>query len=467
MTTAEQTPRRRRPHLRKPGSEATLVIVLFVFGTVLAMARQPGTHSWDTIWQEDGGIFLSHAWKDPFLDTLGQVYNSYLHVVPRLLAGIVALFPLKYAALGLTLSACMTMSALGVYVFYASKAIYTNTWARALLGVMIVLLPAGGYETSGNIANLHWYFLYAAFWALVAAPRDRRGVIVGALVCLGAVLSDPLAGLIMPLVLRRVWQAWRANERIGLIVPAAFTGGLALQVVLGWFTEPTGRYALSHWADLPGVYSLRVAGSTLVGDNWLGSFWLPLGYFFAFTALAIVTALTVHAFLKVGGERRWFVAESFVYSVLVLCVPLMLRGTQFFLDKPIYSLNGSRYTVVPVMFLVGIVILALDQRDPRLSLASWRNVQIGGVAFVVGVLMTSFGVGAARSGGPDWKGKLAAARTECKARKAGAPAPDLTTLPSAPGQPPTPSDDIRIPVSPNIPDSSQPFAVTLRIKDLC
>jgi hypothetical protein len=438
-----------------------LALVMVAFGTVLAMARQPGVHSWRTIWQEDGAIFLNHAWKDPFLDTLGQVYNSYLHVVPRLLAGIVALFPLDRAALGLTLSACIVIAALGLYIYYASAAIYESTWSRFLLAAMVVLLPAGGYETNASISDLHWYFLYASFWALLANPKDRRGIVIGSLICLGAVLSDPLAGLIMPVVIVRGWGAWRAGERRRLVMPIAFTAGLTLQVVLGWFTEPTGRYAQSHFADLPGIYALRVAGSTLVGDQWLGTFWLPLGYAFAYGALAIVLGLVLYTFLKARGGRRWFVLGSLVSSVVILCVPLMLRGTQFFLDRSIYSLNGSRYTVVPVMFLMGILILALDQRDRRLSPEAWRHVQIGGSAFLVGLILTSFNVVSVRSGGPDWPAQLAHARQQCDAMAKGAPLPDLNALPPAPGQTPTPPTELRIPVSPNIPDSSQPFAVTL------
>jgi hypothetical protein len=444
-----------------------LAVVMVGFGTVLAMARQPGVHSWRTIWQEDGAIFLNHAWKDPFLDTLGQVYNSYLHTVPRLLAGVVALFPLDRAALGLTLSACLVISALGLYIYYASAAIYTSPWSRFLLAAMIVLLPAGGYETNAAISDLHWYFLYAAFWALLANPKDRRGIVIGSLVCLGAVLSDPLTGLIMPLVIQRAWSAWRAGERMRLVMPILFTAGLALQVVLGSVSAPTGRDAQSHFADLPGIYALRVAGSTLVGDQWLGTFWLPLGYAFAYGALAIVLGLVLYAFLKARGERRWFVLGSFVFSVLILCVPLMLRGTQFFLDRSIYSLNGSRYTVVPVMFLMGILVLLLDQRDRRLSPTAWRHVQMAGGAFLAGLIVTSFSVVTVRSAGPDWPGQVMKARRQCAEMAKGAPLPDLNALPPAPGDPPTPPTELRIPVSPNIPDSSQPFAVTLSCdKDL-
>ena len=265
--------------------------------TGLELLRQPGIPSWNSIWQEDGAIFFTEAWNEPFLSTLWDPYNSYLHVVPRLIAAVVTLLPLKAAALGMSLGAAMVVAALGIYVFHASGAVFRSTWARVVLAVMIVFLPAAGYEANANIANLHWYLVYATFWVLLKDPRTRRGIALGALITGMAALSDPLVALILPLVVRRAFEHRRELPR--LVIPATFAVCLAIQLVIGVFQEQTGRNATSDWGEVPGIYALRVAGSALVGDAQLGRLWNPLGYWFAYGALAVILACS-----STGSSRR-------------------------------------------------------------------------------------------------------------------------------------------------------------------
>jgi hypothetical protein len=444
--------------------------VLFVFALAvgLELLRQPGAPSWDTVWQEDGAIFYSGAWNGSLLPTIWEPYNSYLHVVPRIVAAVVAVFPLRVAAIGLSVGAAAIVAALGIYVFYASRAVFASLWARAAMGAMVVLLPAGGYETNANLANLHWYLVYATFWVLVANPRTRGGIALGALITAGAVLSDPLAALMLPLVARRALESRR--DRAGLVIPIVFASSFLIQLVVGVFQGNTGRNASSSWGDLPGVYALRVAGSAVVGDAELGRFWNTFGYFFAYGALALVLALLVYGFLKADTTRRWFIGESFAYSVLALCVPLMLRGTENFLDRAHYSLNGSRYTALPVLFLVGALIAVFDTPDARLSPPTWRYVQAGFAALLAALVLTSFSVPAVRTAGPSWKGQLAWAKEECARRARNENADPKWNLPRAPGEPPTPFEQVRIPISPYIPlgdgQVDVPFAAAIPCADV-
>lgn len=468
-TTSASPRQRARPRrLERPSGSLLLGLFLLAVLTALELARQPQIPSWATVWQEDGAIFYSDAWNGAALPAIFEPYNSYLHVVPRIVAAVVALFPLELAAIGLSVGAAVIVAALGIYVFFASAAVFRTLWARMAMAVAIVLLPAGGYETNANIANLHWYLIYAMFWVFVANPRTRRGVALGGLITAAAVLSDPQAALLLPLVLRRVLDNRR--ERIGLVIPGIFAACLVLQLVIGVFQEQTGRNASSSLGDLPGIYALRVAGSTLVGDAFLGRFWLTIGYAFIYAALAIVLGLLVYGFLKSDRPRRWFIGESLLYSVVTLCVPLMLRGTENFLDRDIYTLNGSRYTVLPIMFLLGALIAVFDSPEPRLSDAAWQRVQIGAAALLAALVLTSFSVPTVRSPGPRWKAQLEWAKQECANRDAGKEPDRMWSLPSAPGQEPTTSDLVRIPIAPYIPlgdgGVDVPFAAVIPCRDV-
>src|SRR4051812_14642870 len=94
-----------------------LVGFLAVLATALELLRQPGTQSWNSIWQEDGGVFLTDVLAEGLLKSLVEPYNAYLHLIARLCAGVVALFPLEQAALMLSLTAAAVTSAIAVYVY--------------------------------------------------------------------------------------------------------------------------------------------------------------------------------------------------------------------------------------------------------------------------------------------------------------------------------------------------------------
>lgn len=440
---------------------ADLVLLAFlgIVATALQLLRQPNVPSWDSLWQEDGGIFLTEALAHPFLETLVTPYNAYLHTLPRLIAGPVALFGLERAALLMALMSAVTVTLLAAYVYFASARVFRTHWARIFLAVSMVLLPAAGYETNANVANLHWYLIFGCFWVFLAAPRRTTGMVVGITIVALAVLSDPLTGLLSPLALIQLWRdrTWR-----GRVIPLVFLGTLAVQLVLGVVEDPVAPYAASHLVDLPWIYALRVTGSFLVGDLFLDDFWKPWGAPFAFLAFALVAAVCAYGLIRADRGRRLLVGGSLALSGAYLAVPLMLRGTENFLDRGDFNLNGSRYLLLPILFVTVAVLLILDRRDPRLSPRAWRNTQIGFSALALALVLTNFSIYTTRSAGPKWKASVAGARERCATvggRKPGSP-PAVGSIPSRR----LPEGDVRIPIAPNIP--SHPFAVTVDCRHL-
>ena len=400
-----------------------LLVVLWIAVTAFAqVVRQPGVPSWDSIWQEDGGIFLSDALARRFVSTIVLPYNAYLHVVPRLIAGVAAAVPVDASALVLSVSSAVVVSLLSVYVYFASAWLLSTRWARVTLALLVVLLPATAYETTANVANLHWYLLFACFWVFVADWRSRWWLAVGAVVAVAAVLSDPLAGLFLPLALL---QALRADTWRGRVVPVLFSLGLAAQLLLGAFQASPQPYANAYVRDLPGIFGLRVAGSFLTGDRFLGDLWRHLGWAFVGVSLAVVMAIAAYGLSRRDLPRFWLTV-ALAYSAILLAVPLMLRGTENFLSRANFTLNGSRYTVLPILFLAVAVLMVLDRRDPRVATPSWTRVQGAFVLVTAGLVVTNYADFSVRTPGPSWKASLANARRVCEGRApvAGAPSPE-------------------------------------------
>jgi hypothetical protein len=378
--------------------------------TFLQVVRQPGVPSWDSIWQEDGTVFLSDALANPFFVALSDPYNAYLHVVPRIIAGVAAPIPLDYSAVVLSVGSALVVAVLSVYVYFASASVFSSPWTRVTLAGLFVLLPATAYETNANIANLHWYLLFACFWVFMVDSESRGWVVTGAAIVLATVLSDPLTGLFLPLAAVRAvrTRTWR-----GRVVPLLFFAALAVQLVLGASEQSPEPYAPSEVTDLPGIFALRVTGSLLVGDRFLDELWRRFGYWFAFGSLAVVVLALGYGFTKTRAVPRLHLTLSAVYSVLFLSVPLMLRGTAEFLNRENFNLNGSRYTVVPILFLVVAVLLVLEKADTPLREATWIGLRRLFLVVTFTLVVVNYSNFAVRTAGPEWRANLAAARSAC------------------------------------------------------
>lgn len=453
---------------------------LVLLSTGAQLSRGPGVPGWRAVFGEDGGIFLTEALASRGWSSLLTPYQGYVQLVSRLVAEVAASLPLATAAVVLAAGSALVVSLLSLFVYVRSGALLASTWSRALVAVAPVLLPAGS-EINASATNLHWYLDYACFWAL-AAPVRRRGTAALAAVVVGvAMLSDPLAGLFLPLAVARAWPALRTLAqrrpiRIGpaatghggtghgnrnhqgmgieLVVPTAFVLAAAVQLLLGVARQHANSFQSTRWADLPGIYGLRVAGSFLLGDRFLPRLFSEWGLTFAFGCLGVVAGG-----FALASMRRWqrpLLLTAVALSVAWTVVPLLLRGTSTFLDRGSSDLPGSRYIVNPVLFLIVALAARLDapgqHRTRAVSGRGRRWIRDPRVAVTVGlcvVVLASWSIPSQREKGPVWAETLQVAKQRCAATgndpaEAGRSAEAPWGLPAGPG-------DVLVPVAPGGP----------------
>ena len=155
------------------GAPAWLLGLAVLAGTGVGLARQPGAGALDTVWAEDGTIFLADAWRPGFWDELWSPYAGYLHLGPRLLAELVASFPATWAAAVLATQAAVLTAAMAVVVFAVSAAHLPRTVQRVVASAPVVVLPLAQGDLLNAIANLHWPALYVTFW--LRSPHPPLG----------------------------------------------------------------------------------------------------------------------------------------------------------------------------------------------------------------------------------------------------------------------------------------------------
>ena len=416
-----------------------LILALGALGLILAtalqVARQPGTPATDTIWAEDGFIFLSSALLFPdAAEVFVAPAGKYLHAAPRTLGFIASSLSLDSAAPFFALASSLTVAVLAGYVFMAARPWIPRWPGRLVVAAMMPLLPVALLESLNNSANLHYFLSFAAFWALLAIPAGWPGVVAGASVAGVAALSDPIAVLLAPIA---GWTLLRRPDRRRVVVAAVFLIAIGTHGLV-WLTadradryedprvtEEVERelhirafapqtYAPSHPEELPRLYGLRVAGVFFVGYEMLAPAYRRFGDVFSYAALAAVGLMAAYAVARREIPRA-VLGLTLAYSVLFFLVPVAIRGTEHVApvdEQVIYA--GSRYAVVPTLLLISSAAILLSRRDRRVPGRTWSVVVVGTMTLLVAIVVNDFRYPNPRAEGPPWSEELSSATRLCR-----------------------------------------------------
>lgn len=306
---------------------AVVVLAVLWLGVAvwLQLQREPGAPSYDTIWAEDGLVFYNDAVHKSFLSALLTPYNNYLHLLPRLVGALAAALPPADAAIVLAGGAALVVAVLSAYVYWASGTVVASEPARILLATLTVLLPAAAYETNAAANDLHWYLMFAAFWALLAVRRTRRHGVLAAVVVGAAVLSDPLTVLLLPL---GVITGLRQHHRRSWLAPVVLALGGPAQFLVGLGGQQIGRYSATHLGGLLALFTVRLVGSFVLGERYLGVLLGPR-MLRAYALTAVVVVIVVAIGLVSRGRGRLLLLAGVNYCIVYFIVPLLIRGRTF------------------------------------------------------------------------------------------------------------------------------------------
>ncbi len=384
----------------------------FLCLTAAGLSRQPGVPSTNSIWAEDGKIFYADALNRSYFDALFRPYNGYLHLVPRTEAEVATWFPIADASDVLAILAAASVAALALVVFRAAAGHLPDPLLRGFLAVAVVAVPIGTQETLNNVANLHWYLIFAAFWVLLWVPRSPAGVAVAAVVVGAAVGSDPLTWLLLPLVVLRLLGRTGRGDRLLAVV---FCGVGLVQGMVAVHaparslagTRPTiGQFGRS--------YGIRVALQSLAGKSGTESLYGAWGYGAVVAAVALLVAALGLAVAR-RGTAAWLAVTAAAASVLFYALTSLAGWAPAWLPQPsgLFLFVYARYTVLPILLLLTLLLAALTACPAGLVR------RVASIVVVVGLavpMVVDFRVANVRMTGPAWSTELSKARATCAAR---------------------------------------------------
>jgi hypothetical protein len=349
------------------------------------------------IWAEDGVVFLqgSMVGVPPW-----RPYDGYLHVVPRLVSDvIVAVVPIGARDVALTTAAVVLAGLVCALTWLLTPDVIASPGVRALVALSPALLPGAAAEVIGNLANLHGFGLWLAFWMVLHRPTSRAAAIAWAVAGLLVGLTEVVVVLLVPLMV----VGWR--DRLRWVPRAGLLLGVLAQLVTTSLS-PRPHRGDADWS-LPGlvVGFAGQAGSAL----WSGTVGLaarivdqvgPAGLFLLLAPVAAALVLVL-----VRGDRTQRVAAlglvllaALVWSASVVAnaYPMTFAGW----SGDDWRFNGLlRYAASSGVFLFAVPLVALD-------LARTRGQRVCAAAAAVVVLAVALlaarPAAVVREQGPAW-----------------------------------------------------------------
>jgi hypothetical protein len=311
-------------------------------------------------------------------------------------------------------SAAIGVGLVAVFVWVASRDIIDSPLLRGALAASVVLVPVARIESLSNVSNLHFYLVFAAFWALLWRPQRPSGVALCSVVVAAAALSDPLTVLLAPVAAIRWLRAPDLAGRLPVMVWAIALALHGVVILISGVETTTGSPTTPQPIAIALLYPLRVMGGAVLGIQRTWELWEPVGPWLILAGGLGVAALIVLVATRLDDGRRVVAATALGLSAVYFVVALWIRwepGLAPAADDG-FLRDAVRYLLLPVLFLYAAMAIGLDGLVRRGGRASTATVGIVGV-LVVSAWLIDFSGPNARSASPSWQASAAEARAMC------------------------------------------------------
>ncbi len=400
-----------RETLKLKGWERGVLFLAFLaLAIILQLLRVGPSGAFNSLWAEDGSVFLERAMTHDFFSALTTPWSEYLVVVQSLIGEIGALAPLRDAPAVMNLAAALVVALSGLAIWFAGAAHIRSPYLRALLVTLTVLVPVGSIEAVVSPTNVSWFMAVAVFWLLLWRPATAMGACLSAGLILLTGFSTPAIFFFVPIAILR---AVAIRDRRDALIVGTFALATVAQVVT---VLNSPHISVNAWTGgILTTFLQRVISGSVLGLELSGSLWIHWGWPFLIAITVAVTACLIVLALRAASSRL-FAAIAIATSVVMFLGSSYQRGLGGMAwPVGVYSNIGARYAVVPTLLLIGAGLALIDARHR--SSNGRPVIEMAIVAVLLVPLITSFDVdvGDAR-GGPPWDDSLKAATRSCEAK---------------------------------------------------
>jgi hypothetical protein len=346
---------------------ATGISIGFV-GFLLTLLRRPTALSTPGLYAEDGVVFLLQS----LISGAGAIlepYNGYIHLLPRLVAGLATLLPLSWTPLVFTLcSGLIAVGACSLLLSNRFEALIPSYAQRVLLFGLLLLIPRLTEVHLALNSTLWWCGVALLLTAVAGDPITRLGRIAELLAVPMLVLSG-LAGLVLaPAMAFRVLRTRSLHSKILLGIWYV----TALVQLCVYLTQDRNNGSVPIGALLIRAGFEKVFGSLVLGAGSVDGRWAS-GVPAAILVMLMLCAV-VWAALVVFGLRWEFSAPILYAAAASLAAGFLALG-------PAAAALPDRYSVLPI----AAVLIGLVAARPKV-----RALSILRVALLILILVMRF-----------------------------------------------------------------------------
>lgn len=321
--------------------------VIIAAGILFAFLKLNGNSVEQTLWAEDGTIFINQA-REFGISSLWITYAGYFHLYPRLVSWLSSLFGLQATPLIFLLGWFLAYVSL-IYIAATRALQYgLHPVAVGLLVILMLAQPHSG-EVFFNLTNAQW-FMGGALAIYVLVPIKDRSSIYEKGILLLASLTGPFALILTPILLIQlvIYRDWNNRQSVYIMVGTGALVQCAAIFISNRLTDGGFDKDISHW--MIAFYNFMSFGSaTAVLKVASILFWVATAY-----------AFTVNLYKKpVRHYDSIGVVAMFLFAggLLFLVAGLLASKSNPHWLSPLGS--GARYFFVPyllIFFAVGLVV---------------------------------------------------------------------------------------------------------------
>ncbi len=229
------------------------IVGLFVLIAMLRIRR-----SYDRMAPDPGFWFLEQVRENNFLHVFSN-QDGFLHVAPRLCFEFVSLFPIQYQAIAGTIGMQAIFGGVAALVFFIVRIETSKFWLSLLAALMVVVVPAAGESTVGNLGSVKWPLTILLVFVL-SSNRTMRTHSKLSVVCAILVgLSQPYSVLlILPALVNRFWSKAKTSL-----------------TKTEWCVVVTGSFQFVVWFT-SGVTLQKYGEPTYLPWPGMGAFWYSI-----------------------------------------------------------------------------------------------------------------------------------------------------------------------------------------------
>ena len=240
-------------------------VACFGAALVAIFSRLPGTLLHPQFFAEDAWVWYQQAYNLHWFRSLGISQAGYLQTLPRLVAGLTLLFPMRWAPLIMNLAGAV-VQALPVTALLSRR---STPWGplpvRMLMSVIYIAIP-NAPEVHIVLTNAMWHLaVLQALLAFSVPPLGWRGRVSDLILFAVGSISGPFAMLLLPVVAAYYWirrQPWT------LVILSVMSLGVCMQI---FCLVHSVRHAPATPLGATPIRLLRIVAGRIFFDSMMGS----------------------------------------------------------------------------------------------------------------------------------------------------------------------------------------------------